>query len=81
MVIETEWTHVPLVVHMDNNRGAKRFFAKKNDVIAFANRHKVHSEKTERVFHGLSHEAGIPNPQVLSICQSSSTPASSRSAT
>jgi len=53
----------PSVVYVDNNRDARRFFAKMDDVAAFANRHRVYSEKPELIFHGLSYEAGIPESE------------------
>ena len=52
----------PSVVYVDNNRNAKRFFSKMGDVVSFVARHKVYEATPEMVFHGLSYEADIPEP-------------------
>lgn len=52
----------PSVVYVDNDRNAKRFFSKMDDVVSFVARHKVYSEAPKMAFHGLSYEVDIPEP-------------------
>jgi len=52
----------PSVVYVDNDRNAKRFFSKMDDVVSFVARHKVYGETPEMAFHGSSYEADIPEP-------------------
>lgn len=52
----------PSVVYVDNDRNAKRFFSRMNDVVSFVARHKKYHETPEVIFHGSSYEADIPEP-------------------
>lgn len=50
----------PSVVYVDNDRNAKRFFSKMEDVVSFVARQKDYDGAPEMVFHGSSYEADIP---------------------
>ena len=52
----------PSVVYVDNDRNAKRFFSKMDDVVSFVVRHKVYNETPMMAFHSSSYEADLPEP-------------------
>lgn len=53
----------PSVVYVDNNRDAKKFFSKMDDVLAFVKRNKNYRQNPELAFHGRSYETPINEPE------------------
>jgi len=47
------------VVYVDNDKNAKRFFAKMDDVVSLVNRYKTYAEKPNLVFHDSNYENDI----------------------
>jgi hypothetical protein len=50
------------VTYVDTDRNARRFFAEPDEVRALVNRHKAYPEEPEIVFHGISYEEALPEP-------------------
>lgn len=50
----------PAVGYVDTDSRAKQFFAERDEVVAFVNRHKVYRQRAELAFHAASYEDELP---------------------